>query len=156
MIEYFKDEYDFLSNFYPCKVNYQGRVFASVEHAYQSAKFDDEFIVEKFLSPMMTAGRAKRKSRELAKFIRKDWTDEERLSVMELCLCSKFEDPQLARKLYETHPEHLQEGNWWGDTFFGVDMKKDPPIGENHLGKLLMKIREEIAANHLFRELDNA
>jgi predicted NAD-dependent protein-ADP-ribosyltransferase YbiA (DUF1768 family) len=32
----------------------------------------------------------------------------------------------------------LIEGNWWGDTYWGVCNG----VGENHLGKLLMKIRD--------------
>lgn len=35
---YFKDEYDFLSNFYPCPVVYQGIIFHCSEAAYQSSK----------------------------------------------------------------------------------------------------------------------
>ena len=37
---------------------------------------------------------------------------------------------------------HLEEGNWWGDIFWGVDKKTG--AGENNLGKILMKVREEL------------
>lgn len=35
----------------------------------------------------------------------------------------------------------LVEGNSFGDTFWGVDARTGK--GENHLGKILMKVREE-------------
>jgi predicted NAD-dependent protein-ADP-ribosyltransferase YbiA (DUF1768 family) len=36
----------------------------------------------------------------------------------------------------------IQEGNKWGDTFWGVDLKTGE--GQNHLGKLIMDIRDEL------------
>ena len=37
----------------------------------------------------------------------------------------------------------LEEGNRWHDTFWGIDQNTGK--GENHLGKILMKVRDEIA-----------
>jgi predicted NAD-dependent protein-ADP-ribosyltransferase YbiA (DUF1768 family) len=42
--------------------------------------------------------------------------------------------------LKATGDEELVEGNWWNDTFWGVCNG----VGENNLGKLLMKIRAEL------------
>ena len=42
---------------------------------------------------------------------------------------------------------HIEEGNWWKDKFGGVDIKTRQ--GENHLGKLIMKIRKELQENVL-------
>jgi predicted NAD-dependent protein-ADP-ribosyltransferase YbiA (DUF1768 family) len=39
----------------------------------------------------------------------------------------------------------LVEGNTWGDKFWGVCDGE----GENHLGKLLMKIRAELAKEYI-------
>lgn len=39
----------------------------------------------------------------------------------------------------------LREGNHWGDRFWGVDARTGE--GENHLGRLLMELRAEIAAH---------
>ena len=36
----------------------------------------------------------------------------------------------------------LEEGNGWHDTFWGVDLKTGE--GENHLGRILMQVREEL------------
>ena len=40
---------------------------------------------------------------------------------------------------------HIEEGNWWKDKFWGVDIKTRQ--GENHLGKLIMKIRKSLQEN---------
>jgi predicted NAD-dependent protein-ADP-ribosyltransferase YbiA (DUF1768 family) len=37
-IDIFKYEWEFLSNFYPCEIVWEGITYASTEHAYQAAK----------------------------------------------------------------------------------------------------------------------
>ena len=59
---------------------------------------------------------------------------------MEYLLLQKFFIPELREKLLATGNEELIEGNWWGDTYWGVCKGK----GENNLGKSLMKIRTEL------------
>lgn len=51
-------------------------------------------------------------------------------------------NPDLRKKLLETGNEELIEGNWWHDTYWGVDIKTGK--GQNKLGKILMKVREEL------------
>lgn len=51
----------------------------------------------------------------------------------------KFTGP-LRRFLVETYPSDLVEGNTWGDTFWGVCRG----VGENHLGWILMLVRDEM------------
>lgn len=72
--------------------------------------------------------------------LRSDWS-EVRLQVMEDILRIKFSQEQFKQKLLATGNEELVEGNWWHDKFWG-----QCPVGtgENHLGKLLMKIRKEL------------
>jgi len=48
----------------------------------------------------------------------------------------------LREKLLETDNRQLVEGNWHGDTFWGACGGK----GQNHLGKILMEVREELRA----------
>jgi predicted NAD-dependent protein-ADP-ribosyltransferase YbiA (DUF1768 family) len=50
-------------------------------------------------------------------------------------------NPELRVKLLNTGDLQLVEGNYWGDTFWGVCNGK----GENHLGKILMRVRKELA-----------
>lgn len=133
----FTGDYKFLSNFYPCNVELDGEIYPSVEHAYQAAKTLDADDRKPFHQrPLPTAGESKKLGRKLK--IRPDW-ESVKLQVMEDLLVQKFADPILKKQLQETGDAKLIEGNYWGDDFWGVDKKKG---GKNHLGKLLMKIRD--------------
>lgn len=136
-IEYFTGEYRFLSNFYPAKVNFAARRWPTVEHAYQAAKtFRKEERVA--IHRAQTPGEAKRLGRRVT--IRKDW-EEIKVRIMKALLRDKFYGhEELKNKLLQTGDSELIEGNHWGDTFWGVCKG----VGENHLGKLLMEIREEL------------
>lgn len=138
MIKTFRDEDRWLSNFTHVIIEIEGIKYYSVEHAYQSAKSDDmewkSFCADRYI----TAGTVKRKSRQID--IRRDW-DDVKLDVMEECLKQKFAQEPYKSKLEATGDQEIQEGNTWGDTFWGVDLESGE--GENNLGKLIMKIREE-------------
>lgn len=138
MIDSFDGQYAFLSNFWAHPVKFEGREYPSTEHAYQAAKFLDEEKRAK-IAGLKTAKEAKRAGKW--KGLRPDW-DAVKLQVMETVLREKFKDPQLKEQLLATEKEELREGNWWGDTYWGVCKGE----GLNHLGKLLMKIRAEYAA----------
>lgn len=128
----------FLSNFYPAEVALDGVVYPSVEHAYQAAKTLDAKEREAFHQhPLPTAAEAKKLGRKLT--MRPDWEDV-KLAVMKGLLIQKFDHADLKEQLLQTGKVQLAEGNYWGDTFWGVDKKKG---GQNHLGKLLMEIRDK-------------
>jgi hypothetical protein len=138
-IKEFQHEYRFLSNFWPASVQLQGLWFPTVEHAYQAAKTLD-IREREAISYLSTPGEAKRAGRYL--LIRTDW-EEVRLTIMESLIRQKFRSPSLRQKLLETGNAKLEEGNRWGDRFWGIYNRQ----GENHLGKILMKIRDEIRAH---------
>lgn len=135
MINSFTGPHRFLSNFSPAVVYYGFMDFPTVEHAYQAAKTLDRSIRETIrIAP--SPATAKKFGRNIE--LRPDWNDI-RLEVMEELLEQKFAPmTSLCGLLLATGDEDLVEGNWWGDTFWGVCKGK----GHNHLGKLLMKIRE--------------
>lgn len=136
IIDRFDGKCEFLSNFFRCEVWYGGNTYPSVEHAFQAAKTDDP--IEKYnIRQAATPGQAKRLGRRAT--LRTDW-EGAKLSVMETCLESKFQDKTLAKWLVETGDAELIEGNNWNDTFWGVCKG----VGENHLGKLLMLIRKRL------------
>jgi predicted NAD-dependent protein-ADP-ribosyltransferase YbiA (DUF1768 family) len=54
----------------------------------------------------------------------------------------KFREPKLRELLAGTRNAELIEGNYWGDRFWGVYVGDGK--GENHLGKILMQVREEV------------
>ena len=70
--------------------------------------------------------------------LREDW-DAVKLGVMYEVLQAKFaQNPELYNQLKDTGTEEIVEGNWWYDKYWGVCNGE----GENHLGKLLMWIRD--------------
>ncbi len=135
MIDRFVGEYSFLSNFHPSPIVYCGIDFKTVEHAYQAMKTMDR-ETRQAIANLTTPGQAKRAGRNVN--LRKDW-EEVRVIRMSTLLRRKFSIPKLRKKLQDTGQQELVEGNPWNDTFWGVCNK----VGENQLGKLLMKIREE-------------
>jgi ribA/ribD-fused uncharacterized protein len=130
--------WDFMSNFYKCPVLYQGIEFPTAEHAYQAAKNPDtmaEFPME------LTPGQAKRLGQLVD--LRPGWDEGVKLEVMEEILRAKFQVPKLRARLIDTGGRMLVEGNNHGDDYWGMVIKGGRYMGENHLGKLLMKLREE-------------
>lgn len=139
MIREFQGEYRWLSNFAPVKIVLDGIIYATVEHAYMSAKSDNPKWKAFCSDPMNSAADVKRKSRTIA--LKSGW-DELKLTVMENCLNQKFSKEPYRSKLLKTGSVHIQEGNLWNDKFWGICLKTN--IGKNHLGKLIMKIREKL------------
>lgn len=137
MIGPFRGQYRFLSNFYPALCDYEGVIYPTVEHAYQASKTLDANS-RKMISESLTAQEAKKLGKHVV--IRSDW-NEVKLKVMEDLLRLKFSNREVAQLLLLTGSEEIIEVNWWKDTFWG----QCNGVGENHLGKLLMKIRDELA-----------
>jgi ribA/ribD-fused uncharacterized protein len=132
----FSGQYAFLSNFYSCDVWYEGKLYPSSEHAYVAAK-TAELALREEIARIKTPGQVKRFGRIIG--LRDDW-ERVRIHEMRKILESKFSDPDLLLRLKATAPAYLEEGNTWGDKFWGVCNG----IGQNHLGKLLMSIRDDI------------
>lgn len=135
----FQGPYRFLSNFWPCEIRAWGLVFPSVEHAYVAAKTDDKWH-QLQISKLPSAGDAKRYGRKLN--LCGNW-DLIKQDCMLDFLRQKFQEKGLAKMLLNTGNLDLIEGNRWGDTYWGVCNG----VGENHLGRLLMQVRDEIALN---------
>lgn len=135
MINNFSGQYRFLSNFSPSLVTLDGIEYPSVEHAYQAAKSHNEHY-RWCVTRCPTPTDAKRLGRSVP--LRSDWSHV-RLAVMEQLLRQKFSQLFFRQKLVATAPHELVEGNYWHDTFWGVCND----VGENHLGRLLMRIRDE-------------
>ena len=134
-----KDPYKWLSNMQPVDIFLKGKTYPSVEHAYMSEKSNENSWKEFCSQKEISGKQVKTYSRTIE--LRPDWEDV-KLLVMEYCLRRKFEQEPFKSLLINTGNENIQEGNYWGDTFWGVDLKKEPNIGENHLGRLIMKIRD--------------
>lgn len=138
VISEFRNSYAFLSNFFESPLIFDGIVYMNAEAAFQAQKCltDEEKQEFSYLTPV----KAKRKGKQVS--LRADW-DEVKLELMEEIIRAKFTDNGALRSmLLATGDAKLEEGNTWNDTFWGIDIKTG--AGENHLGKILMKIREEL------------
>lgn len=135
-IDNFDGEYRFLSNFYESPVEFEGHTYPSVEHAFQAAKTLDEDERAKIRN-LDTPGKAKRAGKKVK--LREDW-DGVRVLVMGELVRRKFEDPELRAQLLATGSAPLEEGNTWGDRFWGTCGGK----GENNLGRILEAVRDGI------------
>lgn len=137
----FKGPYAFLSNFYSAPVVYENMLFNNSEAAFQAAKCADprNRIQFQTLSP----GGAKRLGRRVR--LRPDW-EQIKCGVMYAVVLDKFtRNPDLKAKLLATGDAELIEGTTWHDTFWGVDERTG--TGKNNLGKILMRVRAELASN---------
>jgi len=140
VIDSFQGEYRFLSNFSPAEVHFEGQVYPTSEHAYQSAKTLDPAERQR-IAALPTPSEAKKAGSALPK--RPDW-DSQKLAVMDTVVRDKFtRNPDLGAKLLATGHAELIEGNTWNDQFWGVCNGK----GENHLGKILIQVRAELRSS---------
>lgn len=138
MIDDFRGKYRWLSNFHEVDIVFEGKSYPSTEHAFQAAKTYSEKERED-IRRCSTPAQAKKLGRKVD--MSPDWESGRRLVVMEVITRKKFQDEELRAKLLATGDQELVEGNTWGDRFWGVCRGK----GQNNLGKILMKIRDEIA-----------
>lgn len=138
MISSFDGDNRFLSNFWPARVEFEGVAYPTVEHAYVAAKTTNTYLRERVLRHSDPGG-AKRFGRVLP--LRPDW-ENVKVPVMRDLVHKKFQIEALRNRLIETMGQELVEGNHWGDTFWGVDLRNN--FGCNQLGIILMDERERI------------
>lgn len=135
-INTFRGEYFFLSNFYEADVKYKGILYHNTEAAFQAQKCINESDKIKFSS--LNPSEAKKLGRRVN--LRSDWEDI-KINEMYNIVKEKFmQNPNLLKKLLDTGSEYIEEGNTWGDKIWGTVGGK----GSNYLGKILMKVRDEL------------
>jgi len=139
MINKFQGNTRWLSNFQEAEFVYQGITWKTTEHAYQAMKAVNtrEFLA---ILNCETPSIAK----NLGQLVEMDplW-DKIKLDVMYKTNLAKYsQNSWLKNALIATDGQDLIEGNTWNDTFWGVCNG----YGENNLGKILMKIREELCS----------
>lgn len=134
VISNFTGEYFFLSNYYNVPVTYMGYTFQNNEAAFQAAKCPAR--MHEFCN--MNPSEAKSLGRRIQ--LRDDWEIAKNSIMYDVCRAKFAQNPSLAKLLLETGDCELVEGNTWNDKIWGVCDGE----GENRLGKILMKIREEL------------
>lgn len=133
----FRGKWTKLSNYSMSPVWYGDHMYPSAEHAYQAQKTLDPTL-QQLIRNQPTPNLAKKFARKIK--LRPDW-ETIKIDIMEEILREKFAQEPERGILLMTCNQELIEGNWWGDKFWG-----QCPVGngQNWLGKLLMKIRNEI------------
>lgn len=139
MIDSFSGQYRWLSNFHLVSIYFEGIKYKSVEHAFQAAKTKST-PQRRWVQDALSPGEAKYRGRKVT--LRPNW-EAERVQVMHDIVTKKFKHATLRARLINTGHKQLVEGNYWGDTFWGVCNGK----GENNLGIILMNIRFNIILN---------
>lgn len=142
----FSGKNHFLSNFHPSFVEMDGATYPTVEHAYQAAKTMDPEERE-IIRTATTPGMAKKLGRHVNQ--RPGWISEGiRDRTMAELVWKKFSShPHLAAKLIDTGDAIIEEGNTWGDTYWGVCRGQ----GDNMLGEILMEVRQHLRRMHEYR-----
>ena len=144
VIDRFEGQYEFLNNYYPCKIRTRsGMVFHSAEAFYQSCKLENPKERERFTGDMDPA-----KAHELGKkiAIRHNWNIIRDLAMRFVVMEKFFQNSELAKRLMETSPNRLINGNYNNDKFWGCIPvpigASDVWYGENHLGRILGDVRK--------------
>ncbi len=143
MINSFRGENHFLSNFYPlqCPIVCGWMLCATSEHLFQALKSTDNNQRIWILSadtPNIAKARGK------AVQLREGWNLGLDKTAMHLTLILKFTaNNDLLVRLIRTGDRQLIEGNWWHDNYWGdctcAGCTNKP--GLNNLGILLMQVR---------------
>jgi ribA/ribD-fused uncharacterized protein len=132
-------EYGCFSNFSPHSITLKGTRWPTSEHYFQAQKFagtPDEEEVRRAKSPMIAARMGRSRKRPL----RKDWESAKDAIMHEAVLAKFTQHDDLRKMLVGTGDaeivEHTANDRYWGD---GGDGR-----GRNMLGKILMRVREEL------------
>ena len=139
-IEGFRNDYAFLSNFYFYEFEYKNIIFKNSEQAYQWEKASTES--DKLLILQCSSAKNAKQIGYKVKCDIKKW-DSIKINIMEEIVKAKFSNEYLKQKLIKTGKSNLIEKNFWHDNYWGICYctKCKGTIGNNNLGKILMKIR---------------
>lgn len=120
----FSGEYEFLSNFYPCQIVYNGITYPSVEHAYQAAKTKN-IKDKKRIAACLQASTAKMIGREIKP---KDNWDEIKFKIMLSLVAQKFyKHKHLREKLIST-----KDGEWSTLKAYATEEQRDMAFEQMH------------------------
>lgn len=140
-IDFYKEfgEYGYLANYSPYGFIVDGVYYPTAEHYYQSEKFDDVKIKNQIIA-CSTPKEASMIGRRRDLPRKKNFHDQ-KLFVMYQGVLEKFrQNPDIRSKLIESRNQEIREmtvkENYWG---------MGPLLdGENHMGKILMMVREQV------------
>lgn len=135
MANAFRGAFAYRSNMYSCPVSFQGILYNNSEAAFQAQKCILQQDKEKFA--FLSGPDAKRLGKTIP--LIEDWEDI-KLDIMYNVVKEKFIQNPSLKQLLISSTDDIAEENTWGDTFWGTCNG----YGKNHLGKILMKVRDEL------------
>lgn len=140
------DGYYQFTNFWKAPIVIDGVTYPSTEHYYQAMKFNSTPLIQQ----QIIAAATPKDARDIANTNKTQidhgfHDDANKLAIMKKALIAKFtQHADLKKLLLDTKGkklvEHTDRDNYWGDGGNGS--------GQNHLGKLLMEVRDGLAANN--------
>ena len=130
----FRGKHYYLSNFYVRDITCFGLTFKNNEAAFHAMKCPERASEFCDLDP----SAAKKLGRQIQ--LRSDWEQVKEDVMYEVCRAKFMQNPDLKARLLSTGTVQLVEGNNWNDKEWGVCNGE----GKNKLGKILMRIREEL------------
>jgi ribA/ribD-fused uncharacterized protein len=137
-----EDEFYPLSHFAAFSVEYENVLWQTAEHAYQAASFTDTDIRNQ-ITLARSAHDARMIGQKLKKQRRPDWGTHKLVVMEELLRAKLAQHPYVREKLLASGNreiiKNVPDDSYWG---WGIDHK-----GENRMGKLWMKLREELQSN---------
>lgn len=149
VINSFRGEHFFLSNFYPAMFDWRGRRWFCVEQAFQWSKtgfpkWGETLKANDLAKRLRDTGNpktAKRYGREIPLDV-KQW-NLVRVQYMREIVHAKFATAGggIVGDLINTGSAMLIEGNTWGDKYWGRVLEGDQWKGLNKLGVILMEER---------------
>lgn len=147
-IRSFSEDYRWLSNFWvaPIELTAFGErwSFSSTEQVFQMAKLEftelnleeqRELFAE--VASLETPGQSKRFGRKIPALDVDSWNRARDRAMAQVLLAKFSQHADLRSKLLALKGYYLEEGNHWGDRYWGVD-----GTGKNRLGELLMELRD--------------
>lgn len=136
VINSFRKEYFFLSNFYERPLVFDGITYPTSEHAFQAQKTLD-LSVRAWVASLEKPSDAKFEGGRLK--LRTDWEGVKDRVMFDVVFQKFKQNPDLLKRLLDTKGVHLEEGNTWGDDYWGTI---NGGQGQNKLGVILMLVRD--------------
>lgn len=143
-------DHRWLSNMAHVSIKHEDIIYPATENFYQAMKYGKGSVVFLDHTPQRKNIReyiASLPPIESKLFSKKhpmnnDSFEDNKLYIMLNAQRQKYAQEPFKSKLLATGDGILEEGNWWKDSFWGVDIHTRQ--GANHLGKIIMQVRQEL------------
>ena len=140
-----------LSNFYPCKFEFNGKTFNFSEQCfmYQKAILFNDFEIAKQVLNETDVRKIKALGRKVKNFNNELWDKHKEDFMFNACYAKFSQNDKLKDFLLSTGNHEIVEAspvdNIWGIGFSSDNaMENIDKWGQNLLGKVLMKVREDL------------